>query len=223
MKKTLLALAITALSANAFAASVDFDASTLTKNVIPTELAFNSTITTADTLTWNIGTVIPQGEARFVRVDLNEGSLFGGAPSLAVAGTNTALVAGGANQGYAVFSVTEGGTASVPATTDAVLTLSNLIVSGKTDVTAAFGVYGNETLALSKLGALYTKAAAPYVTFGNGLVVAANSYNTQRVIDVAAATKFTNGRVTADIGEVRVHVADDARSTLLPPMPLLRA
>ncbi len=215
MKKTLLALAITALSANAFAAPVDFDASTLTKNVIPTELAFNSTITTADTLTWNIGTVIPQGEARFVRVDLNEGSLFGGAPSLAVIGATTALVAGGANQGYAVFSVTEGGTASVPATTDAVLTLSNLIVSGKTDVTAAFGVYGNETLALSKLGALYTKAAAPYVTFGNGLVVAANSYNTQRVIDVAAtpsATKFTNGQVTADIGEVRVHVADDARS-----------
>lgn len=214
MKKTLLALAVSALSINAFAADVDFDATPLAKNVIPTELAFNSSVTTTDSLTWNLGTAIPSGEARFVRVDLNDGTLFAAAPSIAVAaGATTALVAGGANQGYAVFSITA--TANLVATDDVVLTLSNLIVSSKTDVTAAFGVYGNETLALSKLGALYTKAAAPYVTFANGLVVAADDYTTQRVIDVAAtpsATKFTSNGITANIGAVRVHVADDART-----------
>ncbi|MFC0710446.1 hypothetical protein [Azorhizophilus paspali] len=204
MKKSLLALAVAALSANAFAIDVDYTVTPLVPNRIPNELTFSNTITTNDALTWELGTDIASSETRYIRISLNNGNLFSAAPTLAIDGTAfSTIVAGGANESYVVFEVTG---ATLTSSDDVVLTLGNLILTSKADVTAAFSVYGQAQSAVEGNDSykLYSKAAAPYIVFVPGLIAGTDAAaTTQKIIDVAAtptATKFTNSTTSATIG-----------------------
>lgn len=108
MKKTLLALAITALSANAFAVNLDEKNTT---DTFASEIVVKSTgtIIGSDKLSVSskAGFSVTDG---FVRVTLDNGALFAGDPAIKAANsegdvdtTAAKLVAGGNGTNFAIF------------------------------------------------------------------------------------------------------------------------
>ncbi|WP_278462694.1 hypothetical protein [Stutzerimonas kunmingensis] len=225
MKKTLLALAVSALSVNAFAANLDYSGATNpTPIVIATELSVPSTntITSADALVWNLGFSITAGNKRYVRVNLAGGATFAGTPTLtftaadgtAVAGVPASVISQGgtANDSFVMFEVTNNDAAvAVPANAKVVFTPGNLKITGKNNLTAAYSLYETAIDAVNQTNALAGKAAAPFISFASGLKTLVESVGTQKVIDVSAiptSSKFKGAlsTTTAKIGGVAVDV-----------------
>lgn len=207
MKKTLLALAIAGLGTNAFAAPVDYTVANPAVNTIATELSVpaTNTITTVDTLTWELGFSISQNTQRYIRVTLGGGATFTNPPTLTVGGVTAVLSQGGTNtSSFAIFEVSPA--ANVAANAAVVLTLNNLTITGKNSISAAYSLYETAVDAVNQTNQLAGKAAAPYVTFASGLSAKVEPLNTRRVIDVSAdpsSTQFTTG-LTTQIGGVAI-------------------
>lgn len=207
MKKTLLALAIAGLGTNAFAANVDYTVANPVPNTIATELSVpaNNTITTVDTLTWDLGFSITQNTQRYIRVTLGGGATFANPPALTVGGVAAVLSQGGTNtSSFAIFEVSPA--ANVAANAAVVLNLNNLTITGKNSISAAYSLYETAVDAVNQTNQLAGKAAAPYVNFASGLAIKVESLDTRRVIDVSAdpsSTQFTTG-LTTQIGGVAI-------------------
>lgn len=214
MKKTLLALAVSALSANAFAANVDYRVATPAVNTIATELALPAAglVTTVDTLTWDLGFSITANTQRYIKVRLTNGAKFTNAPTL-TAGTvpvTGVISQGGAGFDYAILEVSP--TANIAPTEPVVVTLANLNLTGKNDVGVSYQLFETAVDAVAGTNPLVNKAAAPYINFANGVAVRVQApTDAQRIIDVGAtpsSSKFVGApaTTTATIGNVAVAV-----------------
>lgn len=203
MKKTLLALAITAMSANAFAADVDYFTApgtpvvnTIAKEVVTVATA--TALTTGDTVSWPLGFSIT--DQNLVRVDLSNGATFTAAPSLAAntAGVpvTSSIAQGGVGQSFVVFQFAPGATAAFDK--DAALTLAGLTVANQGNVDVRYRLYSSQPdAATANANTLVDKTYA-YAKFDNGLVFAAANPGVSRQIDVAQASKYFDG-ATNDI------------------------
>ncbi len=220
MKKTLLALAVSALSANAFAANVDYTIATPVVNTIATELALptNGAVTTSDQLTWNLGFSISPNTQRYIRISLSNGAKFTAAPQLKVEDTvsappvaaiNGVISQGGAGQSFAILEVSPA--VNVAPTAKVTVTLAGLNLTGKKDVDVAYQLFETAVDAVQGGNQLAGAAAAPYIRFASGLNAKFEPFNVQRVIDVNAnpsSTAFTGAldANSAKIGGVAIDV-----------------
>ncbi len=211
MKKTLLALAVAALSANAFAADIDYTAAAPGVNTVATELSLpaQNLLTTDDNLTWDLGFSLTTATQRYVKITLTGGATFTTAPDLQVAGDYGVVAQGGTGANFVIFEVTPA--ANRDQTDDVVLTLKNLTLAGKTNVGVSYQLFETAVDAVNGTNALVSRAAAPYLNFASGLATRVEGFDTQRVIDVAAdpaSTAFSGAvsATTAKIGAVAIHV-----------------
>jgi len=214
MKKTLLALAITALSANAFAADVDYTqltaptVNTIAKEVVTVTAA--TELTTEDTISWPLGFSITN--QNLVRVDLSNGATFTEAPKLtANGGAITASVAqGGKGQSFVVFQFGQGATAAFDQ--DASLELDGLTVANQGDINARYRLYSSQQDAAAANGNTLVDKTYAYAKFSNGLVFASANPGVSRQIDVAKESKlFEAGsnanKTSAPFGGLNLSVA----------------
>jgi len=212
MKKTLLALAVAALSANAFATDIDYTAAAPGVNTVATELSLpaQNLLTTDDNLTWDLGFSLTTATKRYVKITLTGGATFTTAPDLQVAGAdNGVVVQGGTGANFVIFEVTPA--ANRAQTDDVVLNLNDLTLAGKTNVGVSYQLFETAVDAVNGTNALASRAAAPYLNFASGLATRVEGFDTQRVIDVAAdpASTAFSGAVdanTAKIGAVAIDV-----------------
>ncbi len=212
MKKTLLALAVAALSANAFATDIDYTAAAPGVNTVATELSLpaQNLLTTDDDLTWDLGFSLTTATQRYVKITLTGGATFTTAPDLQVAGADNGVVAqGGTGANFVIFEVTPA--ANRAQTDDVVLNLNNLTLAGKTNVGVSYQLFETAVDAVNGTNALVSRAAAPYLNFASGLATRVEGFDTQRVIDVAAdpaSTAFSGAvsATTAKIGAVAINV-----------------
>lgn len=215
MKKTLLALAVSALSVNAFADNVDYSVTPITApNTIATELGLptGNLVTTVDTLTWNLGFSITANTQRYIKVSLSNGAKFKNNPALAVSGVLGVISQGGAGFDYAILEVSPN--ANIAPTAKVVVTLDNLTLTGKTNVDVAYQLFETAVDAVQGGNQLAGFAASPYLRFANGVAVSVKApTDAQRIIDVAAtpsSSKFVApATTTAIIGSVAVDVVPD--------------
>lgn len=199
MKKTLLALAVAALSANAFAVNLDAPANTTQKyaneHIIP---AAGLTLTGAQVLV-NAGVSVTTQS--YIRFDLNNGATFDNSAlvpvnaALTSANANWILSAGGAGQSFAIYRPD----ANIDLTEQ--LTLLPLVkVVNKNAVGVTFNVYEDLFDAQNQQRSVYNKAGT-YLTFADALVVnAVDSDNTKIAINNAAGTRnFTEFKKAAPL------------------------
>lgn len=215
MKKTLLALAVSAFGANAFAADVDFTVTNPIVNTIATELALpaNNAVTTTDTLTWDLGFSVTTATQRYIKVSLTNGAKFTNDPSLVVgsgpAESTGALSQGGAGQSFVIMEVTPAG--NLTPIDDVVVTLAGLTLTGKNEVGVSYQLFETAVDAVNGTNALVNVAAKPYIKFGTGLVATFQPFNVQRVIDVAANPTSSAFTGALDANSVKIGaVAIDA-------------
>ena len=209
MKKTLLALAVAALSTNAFAADIDYTDATPAVNTVATELSLpaQNLLTTDDNLTWDLGFSLTTATQRYVKVTLTGGATFTAAPDLDVAGDAGVVAQGGTGANFVIFEVTP--IANRAQTDDVVLNLNNLTLAGKTNVGVSYQLFETAVDAVNGTNALVSRAAAPYLNFASGLATRVETFDTQRVIDVSAdpaSTAFSGAinATTAKIGAVAI-------------------
>lgn len=204
MKKTLLALAVATLSANAFAASLDYTAASApTVNTIAKEVVTVTTatpLTTLDKVTWPLGFSIT--DQNLVRVDLSSGAKFTARPSLtAYDGTTSpatpipaSIAQGGVGQSFVVFQFAPGATAAF--NDDAELALNGLTVANQGNIDLRYRLYSSQPdAAAANANTLVDKSYA-YAKFANGLVFAAANPGVSRQIDVAQNSKFFESATT---------------------------
>ncbi|AZZ46893.1 hypothetical protein C1896_19395 [Pseudomonadaceae bacterium SI-3] len=225
MKKTLLALAVSALSINAFAANVDFTAASPAVNTIATELSLpaSNLVTTADTLTWDLGFSVTTATQRYIKVSLTNGAKFTNAPGVTAGAAAGALSQGGAGQSFVIMEVTPA--ANLAPTDDVVLTLNNLTLTGKNEVGVSYQLFETAVDAVNGTNALVNVAAKPYIKFGTGLVATFQPFSVQRVIDVAAnptSTAFTGAldANSAKIGAVAIDAVPSLVNYSMAPVTL---
>lgn len=223
MKKTLLALAVSSLATSVFAADIDYRVTNPGVNTIASELNLptNGQVVTTDDLTWNLGFSVTAATQRYVRVSLTNGATFTATPTLQAdtAGTPTAGVysQGGIGQSYVIFEVTP--TSNFTPTTDVVLTLNGITLTGKTDVGVSYQLFETAVDAVNNTDALVTAAAAPYITYGAGLSALFQPASTRRIIDVSAtptSTAFvaTGGVATASVAVIGGFAVDAVANRL---------
>ncbi|MGJ3590158.1 hypothetical protein [Stutzerimonas stutzeri] len=171
MKKTLLALAITALSANAFA--VDLETQTGTAS-FASEINVASTgtaIATATPVTASAKLGVTLAKV-FVRYDLANGAKFAAAPALTSTNAGPAtitLVSGGiAGSSSAIFEVSSTGNA----TADVLTLAAKTTVVSKEAVGITYGVYETVSNASAQTASLYSKSGT-LLNFKSGLEVKA--------------------------------------------------
>ncbi|MBX9914933.1 MAG: hypothetical protein K2Y25_13650 [Pseudomonadaceae bacterium] len=201
MKKTLLAVAITALSANAFAANLDYTVSpvvtpvnTVAKEVVA---ASNIALTTTDTVSWPTGFSVTN--QNLVRLDLTNGAKFTANPTMTVAGVAATISAGGVGATYVIFQagVATSGTSAAPV----VLTLAGLTAATQADITIGYKLFSTQPDAVANNANTVAAGTFPYAKFANGLVfsAAAGAATASKQIDVTAESKkFANTTVTSN-------------------------
>lgn len=209
MKKTLLALAISAFAANAFAVDLDNTTAPGTQ-VFAKEIKVVAAGT--DIGTTNITATVASGFALsegFIRFDLSNGAEFETAPSLTVdslATPDIAVASGGAGFDFVIFKVSDThATAPVGITATATVELSSegagITVINKEAVSITYGLYETAAAAANKTGALNSKSGT-LLSFSPALVVTAESaVGADSYIDAIAseAKKFdNNGTVELD-------------------------
>jgi hypothetical protein len=210
MKKTLLALAVTALSANAFAASLDYLPTTVITpvNTVAKEVvaASNIVLSTTDTVSWKAGFSVTN--QNLIRLDLTNGAKFTANPTLITDGGLTlatpatapkaaTISAGGIGQSYVIFQVgADSGTSATPV----VLTLAGLTAATQGDITIGYKLFSTQPDAVANNANTVATGTFPYANFANGLVftVDAAGAAVSKQIDVTKAAKtFTNGSQTS--------------------------
>lgn len=158
MKKTLLALAVAALSANAFA--IDLDDKTDKPDTFASEIVVKSTGTAIGqnnlTVTADAGFAVTDG---FVRFDLSNGATFAGNPTLTVDGTPvTTIVSGGDGKSFVIFSSINADAAHSIELTTATGEGKGITVINKEAVGVTFGVYETASNAATQTTALNSKS-----------------------------------------------------------------
>lgn len=197
MKKTLLALAVSALSVNAFAATttVDLNANPVVPATFASEIKVASTGTEIGAT--NLLIQAPVGftvSAGYVRVNLDNGAKFASAPVLAIsAGAATpVLAAGGAGENYAIFSIAEAVTGT-PIASSAIATLTTgtngIKVVNKGAVTATYALYETAGNATSQTAPLSSKAGT-IINFASALAVTAVSADPFAIDAVSSESKL---------------------------------
>lgn len=197
MKKTLLALAITALSANAFAVNLDTAADT---QVFAQEIKVASTGTeiggTAVTASVKAGFALNSG---FVRFDLTNGAKFKTNPSLVVGAqaANTTPAAGGAGQSFVIYNV---GAAIAAADVVALTTTTTgITVVNKSAVGISYGLYETAGAASNQTGNLNAKSGT-LISFAPALAVKATPGTSLKIDAIGAESKkFAGGLLTSPL------------------------
>ncbi|QQN49839.1 hypothetical protein [Stutzerimonas balearica] len=236
MKKTLLALAVSALSVNAFAASVDYSVSpvttpvnTIAKELVPVTSATVLTTTDAttpansDTIKWKAGFSVT--EQNLVRVDLSNGAKFATAPSLEIAGTSqgaTSISAGGVGESYAIFQFVAGTVAS----NSDVITFKpgNLTVVNQGDINVQYRLYSTQPDAVAANASTVASGTYAYAKFANALTFSADAEKSKpsKQIDVGTGGKkfVSSGTPSSDLisapfGGLNLSIADNTFGTNL--------
>lgn len=216
MKKTLLAVAISALSANAFAA-VDLNATNPTVPAFATEIAVNATTGTALTNAGSImdaavktGFSVAAGTSRFVRFDLSNGAKFGDVPALTgtTASFAATLSSGGENETFVIFEIT-GGTAQLPATEAMTLATATIDAFNDSNIGITYRLYETAAGAVNTdTSALLANASANLATFEAALNVTSTTPAAATLqIDVGSESKkFVGDVVTTDLARVTLNV-----------------
>ncbi len=152
MKKTLLALAITAFSANAFAVNLDTPATPATQ-VFASEIDLTAPVTLGAT-----NPLTTSGAAGFtltnsyIRYDLSGTATFGSVPALTGA-AGTIASGGTVDSNFVVFNVA----ASLPAAT--VVTMNAQVkVADQSSVNVTYGLYQQASDAVNKTNSLSSKS-----------------------------------------------------------------
>lgn len=213
MKKTLLALAVATLSANAFAVNLDNPAAVggapqVFAKEIKVAPAGTDIGTTAVTASVKAGFALSEG---FVRFDLTNGAKFETNPSLTVSSLTTpgiSVASGGAGFDFVIFKVTDTAPGPAPApvgiTAAATVTLNSagngITVVNKDAVGISYGLYETAGAAASKSGALNSKSGT-LLSFAPALDVKAVSAVAGNKIDAIAkqAKEFVPGGATTKV------------------------
>jgi hypothetical protein len=230
MKKTLLALAVSALSINAFAASVDYSVSpvttpvnTIAKELVPVTSAtvLTTTDTTvaanSDTIKWKAGFSVT--EQNLVRVDLSNGAKFATAPSLIVTGASggtTSISAGGVGESYAIFQFVAG---TVAANSDVItFTPGDLTVVNQGDINVQYRLYSTQPDAVAANASTVASGTYAYAKFANALTFSADAEKSKpsKQIDVGTGGKRfvasgtpASDLISAPFGGLNLSIADN--------------
>ncbi|CAB5526979.1 hypothetical protein [Stutzerimonas stutzeri] len=215
MKKTLLALAITALSANAFAVNLDEKNTT---DTFASEIVVKSTgtIIGSDNLSVSskAGFSVENG---FVRVTLDNGAVFAGDPKIAVNSVDvpTALVAGGNGANFAIFSVSDVKKTDVVTVTTAANaeeTRNGVKVVNQDAVNVTFALYETASQATTQTTPLYSNSGV-LLNFKQALTVAATSKDLD-VLEIAIGEDgqnfftFEGGKKSTPIAALSIEAAE---------------
>lgn len=223
MKKSLLALAVAGLSANAFAASLDYTLPTApTVNTIAKEVVTVTTstpLTTVDTIKFPLQ--FSATNQNLVRIDLSNGAKFTAAPTLAAGGLSSSISEGGAGASFAVFQLN--GTGTEAQTSVVTLTLAGLTVANQGDIGIEYRLYDNQVDAHNATTRTLADKNYAYATFANALVFTANNPGTSKQIDVAQNSKrFVSGTTSLAFGGLNLAVKDSTYGAdLSAPLDLL--
>lgn len=167
MKKTLLALAVAALSANAFAVSLDDN--TATQNYA-SEIVVASSGTVLQGATASVTAGFALATDGYVRFELTNGAKFEGTPTLTSV-PNTSLYsvsAGGAGSDYVIFRTNGNGILI----TDVLTLAGSVKVSNKNAVSVSYALYETAANAVAESGALASKTGT-LLNFKSAVKVAA--------------------------------------------------
>jgi hypothetical protein len=207
MKKTLLALAVAALSANAFA--VNLDDNTATQNYA-SEIVVASSGTVLQGATASVTAGFALATDGYVRFELTNGAKFDGTVALATTGASVFTIsAGGAGSDYVIFRTDGSGIAN-----NETLTLtSDVKVANKNAVSVSYALYETAANAVAESGALASKSGT-LLSFKSALTVSAIDSVTQDIDAIGSEAKqFTGAPLTADLTTLSV--------ALTAPAPLL--
>ncbi len=198
MKKTLLALAITALSANAFA--VNLDDNTATQSYA-SEIVVASTGAVLQGATASVTAGFALATDGYVRFELTNGAKFDGTVGLTskVAGVSTAagkysISAGGAGSDYVIFRTNGTGIAI-----NEVLALTaDVKVANKNAVSVSYALYETAANAVAESGALASKTGT-LLNFKSAIKVAATDAVTTNIDAINGESKEFVAGTTADL------------------------
>lgn len=206
MKKTLLAVAITALSANAFAVDLDTPAT-------PATQVFASEITVAPTGTdIGGGVVVTNVKAGFglasgsyIRFDLSNGAKFKTVPVLT--GVTNTVASGGTGQSFVIFNTT----AALTSTTPLVLTsVAGITVVNQAPVNVTYGLYESAGNASTSTNPINPKSGT-LLSFSPAIQAKATTSSPLNIDAIGAESKkFTGGAVTTPLTTLSVAVATPA-------------
>jgi len=200
MKKTLLAVAVAALSANAFAVDLDDNSGV---QFYAQEITVAATGTTLAGATADVTAGFALATDGYVRFDLANGATFDGVPALDTTGASAYSVsAGGDGANYVIFRTDGSGVAI-----NEVLTLTgDVSVTGKTAVGLTYNLYETAANAVAKSGSLATRTGT-LLNFRSALSVTATeaagilnidaiSSESKQFVGPAAVTDLTDLSVT---------------------------
>lgn len=198
MKKTLLALAITALSANAFA--VNLDDNTATQSYA-SEIVVASTGAVLQGATASVTAGFALATDGYVRLELTNGAKFDGTVGLtsSVGGTPTAagkysISAGGAGSDYVIFRTNGTGIAN----NEVLALIANVKVANKNAVSVSYALYETAANAVAESGALASKTGT-LLNFKSAVKVAATDAVTTNIDAINGESKEFVAGTTADL------------------------
>jgi hypothetical protein len=154
------------------------------------------------TVATDLGFGVNNGQQRHIKVTLSSNATFASATAGAnvvfaasCSGTTAAWVGGGLGTSYVIYQIT-GGTNGCTATDDVTINLPNVNVSSNTTVTSQYSLFDGAGDAVAGTSALYSTAAANFLTFTNGLVAPALSAATNQIA-IAGTPNFSEFGATA--------------------------
>ncbi len=194
MKKSLLALAVTALSANAFAVNLDDNTGVTTYAKEITVVSTGSTLAGASA---SVKAGFALATDGYVRFELSNGAKFKTITGLvSVPATSTySVAAGGVGQNFVIFRTNGNGVAI-----DDVLNLTATYdVVNKEAVGISYSLYETAANAVAKTGALATKSGT-LLNFASALAVSAVDANPWQIDAISSESKqfasFPAGKTT---------------------------
>lgn len=215
MKKTLLALAITALSANAFA--VDLNAGTgvqvfAKEIVVPATgkvlgLADDAaTPITESLVTATVKAGFALATDGYVRFELSNGATFAGTPALASAPTTSlySISAGGEGQDFVIFRTNGNGILVGDA-----LTLSTQVkVVNKEAVSVSYSLYETASNAVNEVGALNSKSGS-LLKFASAVSVSAANAVDANIDAIGGESKTFISNSSASLADAKIAALTD--------------
>lgn len=200
MKKTLLALAITALSANAFA--VNLDDNTATQSYA-SEIAVATSGTVLQGATASVTAGFALATDGYVRLELTNGAKFEGTPTLVSAPATSAysVSAGGAGSDYVIFRTNGNGILN----TDVLTLAGSVKVANKNAVSVSYALYETAANAVAKSGALASKTGT-LLNFKSAVKVAATDAVNTNIDAINGESKVFVAGATADMTDLSAGV-----------------
>lgn len=212
MKKTLLALAVAALSANAFAVNLD-------NNTDTQSYAQEINVVAAGTILKNVEAEVTAGFALatdgYVRFNLANGATFaaGSTPKLVSAPATSlySISAGGAGENYVIFRTNGQGILN----TDVLSLVADIAVTSKSAVGVTYNLYETAGNAVAQTGSLRTRTGT-LVNFRSALdVTAVSAVGGARIDAISKESKeFIGGNTATEVNLTDLTVDFDANVLL---------